>query len=165
MKHKTMTWYLFRHALATYSTQGYGEEILTASILPEAIPSIEKLAQHLNSVSKSLNLRSELARCEQTTDIITKITGKVFVPDKRLNEFYRETYDALRKRIWNFVDEMFQTKRENLLLCTHGIVIAAIKHILLAGDFSEKHLLDYPACGELLIIKDKKEEVISFNDS
>lgn len=156
-------WYIFRHSLATLSKTGYGDQILTASILPDYTEPIRKMAQFLKSVKESSNFSSELLRCKQTTAIITEVTGKTFTTDPRLNEYYDETFSALYKRVKELTLEIEKTGIENILVCTHGAVTAAMKHIILTGSFLEKDLMDYPQCGELLIIKNQKAEFIDFN--
>lgn len=157
------TWYLFRHALATHSTNGYGEQILTAKILPEAIPPIKKMAAYLTHIPDSFNLSSELTRCVQTAQIITKITGKKFITDPRLNEYYQNTFAEFKDRVIDFLQSLNQNNSAQILICTHGAVIAAIKHLLLSGNFFQSQLNDYPECGQLLIIKNKKTKLLDFN--
>lgn len=146
------TWYLFRHALATENKGGYGDEILSAKILPVGIPPTERMAEYIQHLPKSVNWSSELLRSQQTTNIITKITGRTFVSDARLNEYYNETFEAFRKRIASWLDEMIARNPSVVLVCTHGAVIAGLKHLLLEGEFLESQALDYPKCGELLVI-------------
>lgn len=157
------TWYIFRHALATYSTIGYGAQILTASILPEAIVPIKKMAAFLNTVQPSANFTSEILRCRQTAKIITGITEKPFTHDARLNEYYEEQFDQLSHRVTQFIKEISEHKEVNILVCTHGAVLAGIKHFLIDRTFKKTDLYDYPACGELAIIKNKNLLLKNFN--
>lgn len=159
------TWYLFRHALSTYSKHGYGDEVLSAQILPSETKPIEQMAQYFLKVPNSINFSSEIIRCIQTAQIISKPTGKQFATDKRLNEYHGESFEEFTIRVTSWLDgiEASQTASENILVCTHGAVIAALKHIILKGTFSEDNALDYPECGELWIIRDKKVESIDFN--
>jgi broad specificity phosphatase PhoE len=157
------TWYLFRHALATYSTTGYGDQILTASILPEAVEPINKIAQYLNSVKPSSNFTSEILRCLQTTVIITGITKQIFINDSRLNEFYKEKFNQFSKRIESFVHDVSQIESPNIIICTHGSVISGIRHFVANGKFNNSDLFKYPACGELLEIVNKKCIIHNFN--
>lgn len=123
------TWYLFRHALATENKDGYGDEILTARILPVGIPPTERMAEYIQRLPKSVNWSSELLRCRQTTNIISKITGRTFISDARLNEYDNETFEAFRKRIASWLDDL-----------------------IIEGEYLESQTLDYPKCGELLVI-------------
>ena len=50
------------------------------------------------------------------------------------------------------------------MICTHGAVIAALKHYLTDGSFERRHETDYSQTGELMIINDDKSvEVLDFN--
>ncbi|MEM7030344.1 MAG: histidine phosphatase family protein, partial [Chloroflexota bacterium] len=64
------TYYIFRHGLATHSKTGYGDDILTAEVLPEAIPKVKRLGQYLKDFEADYHVRSELIRCRQTADIV-----------------------------------------------------------------------------------------------
>ena len=44
-----MTVYIIRHGMAVYPNQGYGNRVLTAELLPEGIPPIQRLARYLTS--------------------------------------------------------------------------------------------------------------------
>jgi broad specificity phosphatase PhoE len=157
------TWYVFRHALATKSASGYGDQILTAGILPEAVEPIKKMAIFLNPIGPSRNFTSEILRCRQTADIITGITKKPFIPDLRLNEYYLEDFAHLSHRINKFLRETSTNNEPNIVICTHGAVIAGMKHYLLGGTFAETDLYDYPACGELVCIENKNYSIKNFN--
>lgn len=156
------TWYLFRHARATKSKVGYGEEILSAKILPEGIPPIKRMAEYIQRLPKSVNWSSELLRCAQTTNIITKITGRTFVTDARLNEHHNETFEAFRKRIASWLDGIMRLHPSVVLVCTHGAVIAGLKRLLLEGVFLESQSFDYPKCGQLLVVTRKRSAVLDF---
>ncbi|MFC1647109.1 histidine phosphatase family protein [Patescibacteria group bacterium] len=157
------TFYLFRHALATRSKNGYGDKILTAEIIPDEIGPIEKIATFLKKIKNSQNIRSELKRCEQTTEIITQITGKQFSTDARLNEYYQENFQQFSARIFEWLNQTLANEPENLIICTHGSIIAGIKNFILLNNFPKNKLYDYPECGELLIIKERKVQTINFN--
>lgn len=163
MTNDATSWYLFRHALASHSRTGYADEILTAKILPEGIPPIERMAHYLSNVPNSVNWSSEILRCTQTTQIISKITGRTFTTDARLNEYYNESFETFQKRIISWHDEMIKQKPSVVLVCTHGGVIAGVKHLLLEGVYPQSQNLDYPECGELLIISGHSQQSISFN--
>ncbi len=157
------TFYLFRHALATKSLFGYGDKIVTAEILKEAIPPIERMADFLKTVPSDFNACSEFTRCRQTAAIVTKKTGKQFTLDKRLNEYYDESFGDLRDRVKDFVEDMQTAKHTSILICTHGAVVAAIKNLILKNTFGILKLYDYPKTGVLLIIKGGRVEEIDFN--
>lgn len=147
------TWYLFRHALATHGKSGYGDTILTATILPEGIPPIERMAEHIKQLPETLNWSSEFMRCVQTTNIITKITGRKFMTDARLNEYYHESFEVFSERVRFWYNEIIASHPSAVLVCTHGAVIAGLKHLILEGEFLESQTLDYPKCGELLSLR------------
>lgn len=157
------TFYLFRHALATKSLFGYGDKIVTAQILPEGIPPIKRMAKFLKTIPTDFNVRSEFIRCRQTAAIVTKIAGNQFITDKRLNEYNEESFSNLRNRVKEFLQDMKKSNYKNILICTHGAVIAATKNLLLKNRFGLLNLYDYPKTGVLLIIKDEKIAEIDFN--
>src|SRR5579859_1331077 len=100
------TYYIFRHARALHLGETYGDRILTAEILPEAKPPIERLAQFLKTRPVEECYSSEILRCVQTSRIASKVLKKKFLPDARLNEFYVEQFPEFRDRVKRFWDEM-----------------------------------------------------------
>lgn len=161
MKAKTI--YLMRHGLATHSTIGYGDQIVTAQILPEAIPVINKTAAFLKDKPTNANISSEFLRCRQTAEIVTNITNKQFTFDKRLNEFYDESFLQLKNRLQDFLKDLEKKNYANVLLCTHGAVIAGIKHLLLKNSLEEENLLDFALPGVLTIIQNGAIQEIDFS--
>jgi broad specificity phosphatase PhoE len=160
-----MTIYIFRHGMAVYPNQGYGNRVLTAELLPEGIPPIQRLAQYLKQMPSDYQACSEVLRCVQTAAIVTVATGKPFVIDPRLKEYYQETFDQLSQRTRAFCDELEQSSYQNVTICTHGSVIAALKHHLTEGSFDRRQETDYTQTGQLMIIHDDKSvEVLDFNN-
>ncbi|QQG40718.1 MAG: histidine phosphatase family protein [Candidatus Levyibacteriota bacterium] len=157
------TFYIFRHGLSTKSLFGYGDKIVTAELLPEGKPPIKKMGKYLKNVSTDFCVRSEFIRCQQTSDIIAKATNKKFINDKRLNEYNDETFDNLRDRTKDFLENIEKSNYKDILICTHGAVIAALKNLILKNKFTIFQLYDYPKTGMLLIIKEGKIEEIDFN--
>lgn len=157
------TFYLVRHGIATHSKRGYGKRKLTAALLPEAVPVIERLAQALISVPNSANFSSEIIRCRETSAIITRITGKSFILDSRINEDYHETIGEIRTRVERFLSHIETLPEEHIIICTHGAIIAAIKNLLINKKFVSKQKYDYPNTGELLIYEGEKVRIINFN--
>lgn len=155
--------YIFRHGLATHSKEGYGDEILTARVLPEGIPPIERMAEYLKNVSSDFSVSSEILRCRQTAEIVEKIAGHRFAADKRLNEYHQESFEQFRKRVQLFVNEIRGSSHETILICTHGAVMAGIKNLLLNSMFTENMLPDYVDTGVLLTIKGKYVSLLDFN--
>lgn len=158
--------YITRHGLATHSTNGYGDKVYTATLLPEGIPPITRMAEYLRTIPTEINTSSELIRCRQTADIISKKTGKEFTFDKRLNEYWEESpepFSAFHDRIKNFFEEIKTKKEKHILIVTHGAGIAALKNFILTGTFDTSRLFDFQPCGALLTIRRGKEEIIDFN--
>lgn len=159
------TIYLLRHGLATHSKHGYGRKIIDATLLPEGIASTKKIAEYLKDKATDYNVSSEFIRCRETAEIIESITGKKFIFDKRLNENWNnssETFEEFKKRMLDFVDEIRKSPYENILICTHGRVIAAIKNYIIIKEFNKSMVSDFPDCGTLAILKEKSFEVIDF---
>lgn len=163
MTQSSKTFYIFRHGLATHSKYGYGKKIITARILPEGVPAIQKMGEHLRSVPDSLNLTSEFIRCRETSEIVGVATSKVFSPDSRLNEKHHEDIQSVRARVESLLSDIEKQKKQIILICTHGTIITAIKNLLINGKFVTRMLGDYPQPGELMIIDKGKVNVINFN--
>lgn len=158
-----MTYYIFRHGLATKSKTGYGKHITSAKLLPEAILPIQRLAEFLKDKSTRYNASSEFIRCRETTKIVSKITGKKFVFDKRLNEFYDVPFEEFVDRIKNFLREMKEKKYESVALCSHAAVITIILKLLKNEEVTDNDVYtNYPLPGVLVIVEDKKIEEIDF---
>lgn len=158
------TFYIFRHGLSTKSLFGYGDKIVTAELLPEGRPPIEKMAKYLKKINTDFNVRSEFIRCQQTAEVVTKETNKQFLTDKRLNEYNEESFTELRSRAKKFLQDIEKSECKNILICTHGAVIAALKNLILKDKFTIFQLYDYPKTGVLIKIKDNKIEEFDFNE-
>lgn len=159
-----MTTYIFRHGMAVHPNVGYGDRVLTAELLPEGIPPIQRLGQYLIDVPSDEQFCSEVLRCRQTAAIVTEATGKPFVIDPRLREYHQETFAQLAERTKSFCDDLQRSTYDNVMICTHGSVIAALKHYLTEGRFEPRHETDYIQTGQLLIVNDDQSiEVVDFN--
>jgi broad specificity phosphatase PhoE len=159
-----MTFYIFRHGMAVHPNEGYGSRVLTAELLPEGIPPIQRLARYLIHVVSDYQACSEVLRCRQTAAIVTEATGKTFVIDPRLKEYHQETFDELSGRTKAFCDEIQQSVYQGVMICTHASVIAALKHYLTDGYFDRRHETDFIKTGQLMIIHDDNSiEVLDFN--
>jgi broad specificity phosphatase PhoE len=158
---------LSRHALATHSLHGYGDQILSAKILPEGIPPIQRMATFLKEIETEQNVVSPVLRCQQTAQIITKETGKIFLTDSRLGEYKgelpSETFAEFKERCKLFWKDIQESAAETFLICSHGAVIAGLRHFCIEADFSEEQQYDYPSTGELWILRDNKLESFDFN--
>ncbi len=164
MNQSPKIFYLVRHALATHSKYGYGRKKFTASILSEGMPAIQRLAVSLKDVHNSINVSSEIVRCKETSALISQITSKKFTFDKRLDENKNgETIGEIRKRVRDFLRDIYNLPQTNIIICTHGVIIAAIKNLLVYDKFVTKQLHDFPLTGELMIIEGKTVKTINFN--
>lgn len=164
MTNTTQHWTIFRHGLATLSKRGYGDKIITAEVLPEGIPPVRRIGAYLKGRPCDFAVRSEFLRCQQTADIVTEITGQPFISDPRLNEMVHETFEQIQDRVYAFVQEMRGSTYSHIWVCTHGIIIAALKSYLLKGSFARKDELDYVLPGQLLLIEGKQVEVMRFDE-
>jgi hypothetical protein len=68
----------------------------------------------------------------------------------------------LKKRIHSFLKKIEDNKFQKIAICTHGAIIAALKHQLLENNFTLDDLHDYPEPGVLLVVKGKKIQQIDF---
>jgi broad specificity phosphatase PhoE len=160
------TYYIFRHGetFATKHIQDYGDLIETAEILDEGKPTIERMAEFLETVPTDYNVSSEFHRCRQTVGIVSEITGKQFVFDSRLNEFYKETFDEMKNRLKNFIDEMNASDYQTVLVCTHGALIAGLVSFLIRHDYNRDDMEKYPPPGILIKIDGDQLEQWNFSD-
>ncbi len=159
-----MTIYLFRHGMAIPPNERYGSRVLTAELLPEGIAPIRRLGQYLVHVESDYQMCSDVLRCRQTAAIVSAATGKTFVTDPRLTEYYQETFEELAARTQSFCAELTQRGDQNVMICTHGAVIAAIRHFLTDDSFVRSQENDYTQTGQLMLIRnDKSVEVVDFN--
>lgn len=160
------TFYIFRHGetFATKENVHYGLKIWHATILPEAKPVIERLGMYLKNKKSDFQASSEFLRCKETTKIVSDITGKPFITDKRLNEFVFETFGGFRRRTQSFLDEVNRKQYRTVMICTHGAVIAGLVNLLTEGKFEWHDIKEYPAPGILIEIKGEKMQQISFRD-
>lgn len=163
-----MNIYIYRHG-ATHESKnnlGYGANVFTAPLLPEGLPIIEKLAQKISDLQTDYNVSSEVERCRKTVAIVEKVTGKTFTYDSRINEFdeyHNESFDDLKKRIKNFLEDVENKRYQNILICTHGAVIAGITSFTQKGDFSVSDIHNYPQTGVLVSIVEGAINYTDFN--
>lgn len=165
MLKKNKTLYLFRHGetFATRDTVPYGEQVLSAPILPEGKPIIEKLGKHLADKNIEYFVSSEMLRCRQTSEIVSGHVKLNFETNAKINEFYNETFEAFKARVSNFVAEI-EAREENVIaVCTHGGCLSALKHLIINDKYSEYQLLDYPRPGVLMKIENGSLAETDFN--
>lgn len=161
----SQTFYIFRHGetFATKAGTGYGDQILTAGILEEGRPTIEKMARYLKNIPTDYNVSSEINRCKQTSEIVSKITGKQFVFDERLNEVYMETFQNVTDRLNSLLSEIKAQNYNRILICTHGAIIGTLLGFFTDQKFEEQDLFNFPPPGVLTIVKENQIEQINFN--
>lgn len=155
--------YLVRHGLATLDPQGYGDRKLTAGLIPGGVRAIGHIARFLKDVPASFNVSSDVPRCRETAAIITRITGKVFIFDKRLTEFHRETFAEFLTRVESFTRDLSRIPQDNIVVCSHSAVITGIKDLLTKGAFAYEKEYDYPKEGELVIVHKGESRTLNFN--
>lgn len=158
--------YIMRHGetFATKRNTGYGWRILTASILEEGKPIIIKQGQYLKDKKIAYCVASPIKRCKQTAAIVREQSGKDIFFDRRLSEFFLESFGGFRKRVHSFLNEMDAKGYEEVLVITHGAVIAALTHILARDTFQISEITDYPKPGVMTIIeRGQVAQLIDFN--
>lgn len=159
------TYYIFRHGQTYFSKNEvpYGSQIENAPLLPEGKPIIRKLAEYLKSKPTDANFTSPYLRCVKTSNIVSKITGKVFTIDNRLHDFNAESIDTMVKRLKDFLDEVAKANYESVTICTHGYPIAVLKGLLTKGKCKIADLQHYPPTGTLLVVHTNSSELLDFN--
>lgn len=163
--------YIFRHG----DTKRTGNILLkffgsikdssSLEILPKATPALTKIGEFLKNIPTDENYRSPYLRCDQSAQIVTRYSDKKFKIDDRIREFEGngEEFADFYKRVYSFLEDIQRENYSTISICTHGAVIAALKHVIVNGKFDHYQIFDYPSPGELVIIKDKKVKVINFN--
>jgi broad specificity phosphatase PhoE len=170
-RRKPMELYIFRHGDTIRSSNlffrifGNITDSHKLKILPKAIPALEKIGEFFKDVHTDVNLSSPYLRCVESTEIVGRISKKHFVTDERLREMERngETFLAFKNRVKSFLDDIQSKNYSAVSICTHGAVMAALKHLLISGKFYPFQIVDYPSPGKLLIIKMGKLTEINFN--
>ncbi|QQS39235.1 histidine phosphatase family protein [Candidatus Woesebacteria bacterium] len=172
-----MIFYILRHG-ETFSSKendaGYGDKQLTTEILPEAIPAIIRMANYLKVIHPDHAAASEILRVQETVAIATRITGVEFTSDPRLNEMldernlepeypYSGYFEDKKNMVIDFINEMKTKKYKTVFVATHGIVIAALKHLVTTNSFTVEEVGDYPEPGVLTIINNTTIEEVNFN--
>lgn len=159
------TYYIFRHGetFATKQKGWYWYKLYSATILEEGKPSILRLAEYLKKIPTDFNVSSPFLRCRQTVDIVSTITGKEFKFDKRIGEHTFEFPWVFKKRILSFVNEIENSDKQNILICTHGVVIQMLIKYLAKDNPTLIESMVAPFPGVLIIIKDGKLIDMNFN--
>src|SRR3989344_2307919 len=98
-----MRLYIFRHGMTLQSKNNVPytpENYKTSPLLDEGIPVIEKIGNYLKDIKTDVNYTSPILRCTQTAEIISEISGKIFLPNDLLTEYgqWVESFEDLRAR-------------------------------------------------------------------
>jgi broad specificity phosphatase PhoE len=163
--------YIFRHGDTAESGNlliklfGHKGDSHHLPILPKGVPALEKIGQYLKNIPTDADFTSPYLRCIDSAKIVCGITGKVYQPDERLNEFEKngEGFPNFKKRVVNFFNEIGGKNYSAVSICTHGAIISALKHLATGRKFSFFQVLDFPSPGNLIIIKNKEVKRIDFN--
>jgi broad specificity phosphatase PhoE len=167
------TYYIFRHG-NTKNTEGIGSlKHLTTNgggpvnlpILPKSKYALENIGKYLVKIPTDANFTSPYLRCQESSKIVSNVSEKKFIVDGRIRELTRSIsgFAGFKSRVKEFLEEIETKKYSSVLICTHGAVIAAIKHLVTRGKFNYFQGMDFPPPGNLMIIKGKKVEIINFN--
>ena len=134
-------------------------------ILPKGIPALEKIGAYLKNIPTDANFTSPYLRCKESSKIVGSISNRIYKVDEGIREFEEEkrNFAGFKNRITDFLDRIDKKNYSAVSICTHGAVIAAIKHLITSGKFSFFQVWDFPAPGNLIIIKDGKVESVDFN--
>jgi len=161
------TYYLFRHGITQPVKDGrwYWGTLYSADILDEAKPTTIRIGQYLKDIDTDFHVTSPFKRCVHTAAIVTEITGKEFVTDKRLSEYTLEFPWNFKKRILRFIEDMENSKHKTIVICTHAVVLEMLIQYFTNGHISLRHRIKAPLTGVLTIIKDKKISSKDFNES
>jgi broad specificity phosphatase PhoE len=162
--------YVFRHGDTKDSGNlltriiGHMSDSHSLPILPKGIPALERIGSYLKNIPTDANFCSPYIRCMDSAKIAGTLAGKVYSPDERLREMERkESFSSLFNRIKDFLNDLDKKNYSAVSICSHGAVIAAIKHFKTNGKFFFFQVIDYPRPGNLIIIKNGKIEDIDFN--
>jgi broad specificity phosphatase PhoE len=137
----------------------------SAEILPNEKKVIYSLAKYLKNTNTDANFTSPYLRCQQTVEIVKEVTGKIFVSDKNLKDWYSSKEDTgkMITRIKTFFNKLQKLNYNSVAICTHGYPINALIALATKGKVLNNDLYHYPQPGVLVIIKDKKIKYIDFN--
>lgn len=168
-------YYVFRHGDTSESVKtlyrlliylfGKKRDTRDLDILPSGVAALEKIGAYLKNIHTDINFTSPYLRCVKSAEIVGKIANKKFVLNENLRELESkgEKFSSFHKRVSAFLKEVEGKKYSAVTICTHGAVIAAIKHLKIDGRFYFFQVVDYPNPGNLTIIKEGKLDQINFN--
>lgn len=158
------TLYLFRHGLATKNTNGYGDQIKSAQLLPEGVQQAAKIGEYLKQINPDAFYSSEYLRCTQTATIVSNIIHYPFIKDHRLNEFDEITFPKFVKQIQSFLTEISQKHNQIVFICSHAGTFAIFKKLLFQEVLTKEDVItNNPATGVLQIIENNTIKEIDLN--
>lgn len=163
--------YIFRHGDTKDSGSllakifGHRGDSHIFPILSEGMPALEKIGRFLKNISTDADFCSPYLRCVDSAGIVGSVANKKYRPDERIRELEKngEKFTGFKKRVSDFINEIEKRNYSAVSICTHGAVIAAIKHLKTNGKFFFFQVLDFPTPGNLVIIKNGKVKDIDFN--
>ncbi len=155
--------YIFRHGetdVTKNHLSTYSDHLFDAPILPEFIPSIQKMGGFLKNIPSQMNFSSEILRCRQTVEIVSQVADKKFEFDSRLNEVLpEESITDLAFRTADFLNDLKKYNSQTVMICTHGVIIAALASLAVKNRFTDEEYNIFPLPGVIWRITDKIEEV------
>ncbi len=161
-----MKFYIFRHGETYYNKQYglYDKDNFQTPLLYEGKEVVERLANFLKDIPSDYNVSSPFERCRETVKIISEISGKEFLFDERVGEFYKENYQEYREKIEDFLKEVEEKGYQSVIICTHGATMSQLIH-LICDESPEKEIpvSEYDSTGVLVVIEDRKIREIDFN--
>ena len=143
----------------------YGDQVESAEILEEGIPTIKKLGEYLKDIKTEVNYTSPFKRCIQTSGIVSEITNKKFEVDGKLRDWdpRHETVEEMIERLLSFCRNIENTNHNSLSICTHGYPINALIAYFTKREIKVEDLDNYPNPGVLTMIAEGKVNYKDFN--
>ena len=165
--------YIFRHGDTKDSGSllakiiGHQGDTHMLPILPKGKPALERIGNFLKNIPTDADFCSPYLRCKESVKIVGSIAKKKYEIDERIRELENngESFTSFKKRIGDFLNEIDKKNYSAVSICTHGAVIAAIKHFETCGKFYIFQVLDFPNPGNLIIVKNREINTINFNET
>jgi len=167
-------YYIFRHGDTTDTEKsklaviirmipGYTDSS-ALKILPKSFPVLTKIGEFLKKIPTDANFSSPYPRCVDSAKIVGEVANKKYKIDQRIRELEHngEPFSSFYERVKFFLDDVDSKNYSAVSICTHGAVLAAIKHLKTSGKFYFFQVFDYPPPGNLLIIKNGNIKKINF---
>lgn len=162
-----MKFYIFRHA-ETFPSKNmggiYDKDNYTTPILYEGKDTTIHLANYLKEIPSDLNVSSPYERCKETVKMISRISGKEFVLDERIGEFYQIEYKEFKERIKDFLKDVRDKDYQNIVICTHGAAMSLLVHLISDREPEENiPISEFKKTGVLIKVENKNFQEIDFN--